>query len=832
VDAASYLAVADDRLSVLPKLLTAWQEVAATGHQPNPETTARLVDLTHAAPESLYRLHLLVTVMRLFARAPTELYESGAIDVVYDLTMALTHEASSEADRVTAELIPMYIDHGRRDMAEYAFSLYQGDAFPILDGLDAFDSSLPDGAEHWLSALAEAVDGAEPHVGLWLLLRLAAVYIRLDQLDQARAHVGRALPMLLAQANPDPDAVALAGAQLRTMGADDLYATLAERILADGRARILEQPEDATAIRSSVASVDAVKTLVSMGDLDRALELTRALQPFERDGPYERIAAAHAQAGQLDEAVAVLEEAADVAARRTYSIRITTGEPEPTTLHVVRGLVAVGRSDDALSITSAVGDPKTRATLEYGIVLSLLGAGDHQAGALLFEQLEAQQREHTFFHEWYEATGIVVDLLCRAGQWAAAVAFHRAWDDPTYSWERTRQLAGRLVKVGEFDAAHDLLAGTSIHAKIAGLLEIAKLAAEQTRDAALAEAERLVDQIDSRAAQADAYTMIANVRSRHDGPGALRLVHKALEVLADIDIDTTRHGFFPNTTPYPDICAALARAGDPEGALALLHRLPERDYVDRAMSASMLADAAIGSDLDVTTLLYEVADTIPAAGDDTSIHHPRALVLAALARRVRVTNLLDRYQVGQSERLAIATALTNRFDDDHAVDAAWELLGDIHDDLGLGDTLAELIDAFLRQRRPEDALAALARISDPATRAKPAAWCAAYLARNDRPDEARALAGEAGELLVESDRADSTAGVALGLAVLTLYGREELVGSVIDAWARSLFLGDIIRLLPMLAWLIDETPTLAEPLADSCTWARSFIDTADGQAAF
>jgi tetratricopeptide (TPR) repeat protein len=825
VDAASYLEADDDRLRVLPGLLHAWQAVAATGRRPALETLEWLVDLAHAAPEQLYRLHLLVTITRLYAGAPDEAYETGLIDVVMGLANTLVSGAPDlEKDPITAELIPMYLDLGRRDLAEQLFASYAGDAFSILDGFDAF---VPAGAEPWLAALAEAVDEAEPYIGSRLLLRLAAVHIRLDQPDQAREHIARALTMLLDQQMPDRDAMVLAGTQLRVLGADDLYTTLAERLVADGRAGLLEQPDDAT-FRMSAGTQHAGQTLVAIGDLDRALVLARAMQPFERDDLYDRIAAAYARAGRLDEALALTEEAADIAAGRTFSIRLTEGEAEPGTLEVVRALVLAGRRDDAFAVVYARRNPDSEAALLYGIVLALLRVGDRAAAAELLSGLEAHRRDDHHFYDWYETARTLVRLLGRAGHWATAVAFHRTWDDSTYQWQPTRELAGKLVAAGEFDAARELLADTDVRAETAGLLEIAKLAGPEDRDAALADAERLVDDIDSRWAQAEGYTMIAKVRLQHDPAGARRLLHRAIEASAGIDVAAERSLIYPNTTPHPEICAALVRAGDPDGALALFHRIPVGDHVDRAMAAGLLADAfdATASDVDVTALLYEVADSIQAAADETW-QHPRALVLAALARRGLLADLLDRYQVGRSERAGLLEALTARLDDDHAVEAAWELLREL-DGTGVAvEAGVGLVDAFLQRRRPEDALAVLPQITDRQTRARPVAWCAAYLAQHARPDAARALVAEATELLPELSRADADAGVALGLAILTLDGRAALVGALMDGWAAAATLSVVARRLPLVTWLTDDAPALADRLADGYAWARSFQTSAD-----
>jgi hypothetical protein len=817
VDTASYWAATDDRLNVLHKLLTAWQEVAATGRCPSRETSASLVDLANAAPETLYRLKLLVTVARLYASAPNEPYENGLIDVVFGLAPTPHNDAAIlENDRFNAMLIPMYLDLGRPDLAEFVFSLYAGDAFPILDGIDAFDTSLPAGAEPWLTALAEAVDDTEPHAGAWLLVRLAAVYIRIGQPDQALHHVARAVPMLLDQ-SPDHDALVLAANQLCELGAYDLYTTLADRVFADGLAALVEQPDDST-FALNVVTAGAGQTLVAIGDLDRALAITRALQPFERDDLYESIAAAHARAGRLDEALVVLEESADAAAQSLQSVRIAQGEAEPGVLEVVRALVLAGRLDDAFEVVAAR-DSDSQSMLNHGIVLALLRAGDRASANELLEREELRQREYFQFNDWCEAAQILIRLLGMANSWTAAVAFHRAWDDSIFDWQPTRALTGRLVAAGEFDAARDLLDGVDSRAQTAGLLEIAKLADPPRRDAALADAERLVSGIASQWARAEGYTMIAEARNIHDPLGARRLLTLALDSLAGLDLDEERGLIYPNTTPYPRICAALARTGDSQGALDLFYRIPETDYVDRAIAASMLAEAfeAIGSDVDIEALLYKVADSIPAARDDTL--HPRIFALAGLAQRGRLADILDRYNIGPGERGELVNELKYRLHDDRAFDAACELLRDFDE----SDAVRVwLVDAFLRRHRASDAMATLARITDRAKRAKPVAWCAAYLAVNHRNEEAAVLLAEGIDLLPELFAVGGDAGAALGFAMMTLHGRGLLVRSAVEGWASAATFGEVVRRLTMLMCLVDEEAAVAERLAESYTWARSF----------
>jgi hypothetical protein len=208
---------------------------------------------------------------------------------------------------VIAKLIPMHVGFGHPDRAEVLFQMFEGDATAVLDGLDAF---VPQNADDWLWELRSFAETAEPHVAIWLLLRLTAIHRRLDRTSEARECVERAAGLLLDGPTFNRDAAVVGAQHLCELGPDHLYQALAERIAAAGRAELREQSDDGS-LTSSVGTQHAAQALVAMGDLDRALELTRALQPFERDDLYDQIAAAHAGADRLDDALAVLMESAE-----------------------------------------------------------------------------------------------------------------------------------------------------------------------------------------------------------------------------------------------------------------------------------------------------------------------------------------------------------------------------------------------------------------------------------------------------------------------------------------------------------------------------------------
>jgi hypothetical protein len=351
------------------------------------------------------------------------------------------------------------------------------------------------------------------------------------------------------------------------------------------------------------------------------------------------------------------------------------------------------------------------------------------------------------------------------------------------------------------------------------LIEIAKRSANtpQIHNAAVAQAEALVDGFDAPWAQADAYTMIANARAQSDPCDARRILQKALSAIADLDVNDGRSMLNP-ATPYPDIIAAFARAGDTDEALALWRRIPPDDHVDRAAAATQLADAwdATGTSMNIVEFLAEVVGTIPPRQA-----HTRARVLAALARRSQLDDVLNSHTITDQERQLVAAELVAR-PERETVDAAWESLRDRDD--APQDNLVPIVGAYLQQRRPDEALAVLDHITEPGVRAKPLAWCAAYLAQTADRETAQTLVIEAAASMAERPKPDPDAWPPLGLAILTLDGRTGVTDFIAERLADADTLASVINRLPAVTHLVDDHPTLATTLADSYTWARSFQD--------
>ena len=584
---------------------------------------------------------------------------------------------------------------------------------------------------------------------------------------------------------------------------------------------------------------DAVRALAGFGELDRALNVVRRMNYYERGSLLLAVLRGYLRQKKFDEALGIAREITQ--ANEAGPVRISTGQvpggsyPDDIQglFSITAGLAAEEEWQKALALADRLGSSPAGIDALSVIAIYRFEAGGRDEATDLVQRIMSTVRAGDIRANRDEALESNVELFVRGRQLAEARSVAREIGVPWRQAEAQTRIIKVLIEAHEFDTAQSMLSeiqsGATRARRLLDLLKevyavggtpgrpVDNLSMTRMLRVAQGYAEADPDKIGSAEAlrsialaHVDLYTGAID-----DAIGAMMAAVEALN-------NAPRFLFVP--TPWCDTAVAFARLGKWDMAMRIATGLVDHDALDGCCAHRDLAKvAATNGDIERVKSLLSQAE---AAAPRIAIPPQRTEVLASVAGEYARAGLLD-----EARRVAassgapaaagswIAAALLESGKPEEAFAAIDTLQGDLGD-----DARRRLVDKLLKSGNVAQAAPLAEAIGDAPARADQLIAVARRLVTSGGKRETRDMTSRALGLLDEARQRNPWRAATLLADAASIYvelGDEAEARRLIEQhWLGAATQGELMSLMPMAGALVTRQPELATKIYESFGWVE------------